>query len=425
MTVEPRERSRTLQVAGRQAPPAAASRAGRRAWLYLWAAFGIWCVLVAYGLYVGNTWRKTSYLSPPAQLVAKQGIVLYQGPRDALPVSVAEGAELVEGGLIDVPSGSEAIVKLRVENSTVRLRSNTQVRLTTMRVGRFQRELTEVKIDQLRGAANYQVAGELPDGREVEIQTPNTPGPDDSIKLIKGEYLVWVQPGGTRLSAYLGQARAEIDGFVFRLRERKWVVLGPERPDMRVALDLPERLVKNRDFGRGLTEFWLPIDIGEKGRPDIGGQRSLNDLIINGQLTKALHLTRDTTKDTHNETGLRQDITKDVWAYRSVTLSAWVKVNSASLDGGGYAGSEYPLMFRINYIAENGGEYTSAHGFYYRNDTNRPADLGQQIPQGEWTRFTLDLNSLRERPAHLLSLEVLASGHDYDAEVSGIDLTVE
>ena len=67
-----------------------------------------------------------------------------------------------------------------------------------------------------------------------------------------------------------------------------------------------------------------------------------------------------------------------MWAFRSLNLSGLVKVSSASLDGGGYAGSEYPLMFRIQYVAENGGTYNWTHGFYVQNGTNRPTDMGEE-----------------------------------------------
>ena len=411
--------SESFRGGGRSDPDQAARR---RAWICLGLAFAVFCLLAVLGLVGANTWRKTAYLAPAAQLVEKRGIVLYQGPRDSLPVSVTEGTDLEEGGTIDVPISSEATIHLRVDNSVVRLRSNTQIRLSNMRVGRFNRELTQVRLDMVQGAASYQIAGELPGGREVEVRTPNTPGSVDSVKLTKGEYLVWVQSAGTRLIAYSGQARAEVNGNVVRLRDNKWALVGSEAKQ---AFDLPEHLIKNRDFAKGLGEAWSPIDIGETGRPDVGGQRKLENVTILGQPYRSLRLTRDTPKDTHNETGLRQQIDRDVWAYRGITLAAWVRVVAASLDGGGYAGSEYPIILRVNYVAENGGTYTWSQGFFVQNESGRPTEIGEQIPPNEWYRFSLDMTKLKDRPAHIASIEVFASGHDFDAEVGGIDLIAE
>lgn len=425
MSVQPRVAAPPLRPLAEAAVSPATANARRRAWTYLWTAFIVWLVLVGSGLQAGNTWRKTAYARPPAQLIAKQGIVLYQGPRDALPVSIAERTDLEEGSVLELPASSEATIQLGVDKSTIRLRSSTRLRLAIMRVGRFNRELTKVRIEQLQGAALYTVAGELPDGRELEVKTPHTPEPQDDVKLTKGEYLVWVQPNATRLISYQGQAKAELAGAVHRLRSGRWIAFGPERPEIKQPLELPEQLLKNRDFSRGLGESWSPIDIGEKGRPDVGGQRMVVEEPINGKPTRTLRVIRDTAKDTHNETGIRQDVERDVSAYRKVTFSAFVKVAHASLDGGGYAGSEYPMMFRIKYVAENGGLYTWVRGFYVKNEANRPAEVGEQIPAHEWYRFSLDLTGLPDRPAYIATVEAFASGHDYDAQVANVELVVE
>jgi len=43
----------------------------------------------------------------------------------------------------------------------------------------------------------------------------------------------------------------------------------------------------------------------------------------------------------------------------------------------------------------------------------------------EWYRFSVDMTKLKDRPAYITSVDVFASGHDYDAEIAGIDLTAE
>jgi hypothetical protein len=425
MSVQPQSAALPREAPPIARPADAAEYAQRRAWMCILAAFGIFCVLVGWLGYTANTWRKTAYSAPAAQLTSKRGIVLYQGPRDALPVSVAEATTLEEGGTLEVPASSEAVIQLGVDRSSIRLRGGAKVRLATMRVGRFNRDLTQVRLEQLQGAANYQVAGELPDGREVEIRTPHTAGPQDGLKLTKGDYLVWVQPHTTRLISYVGQAKAQMGDYVRRLRDGRGIALGDQPPAAVRPYDLPEELLSNRSFSKGLGEGWSPIDIGEKGRPDVGGQRSVVEGTVEGRTLRTLRLTRETAKDTHNETGIRQEVNREVWAYRSLTLSAMVRVHSASLDGGGYAGSEYPMMLRVHYVAENGGSYTWAHGFYIRNTSNRPTDIGEEVRAGEWYQYRLDLMQLKDRPAYIGSLEVLASGHDFDAQVADLQLVAE
>ena len=425
MTVHPRSAAFATEAVALERSDSAAIQAQRRAWVCILAAFAVWCLLVGWLAYTANNWRKTTYSAPPAQLLAKRGIVLYQGPRDSLPLSIAETTLLEEGGVIDVPASSEAVLQLGVDRSTIRLRSGTRVRLAMMRIGRFNRDLTQVRIEQLQGAANYMIAGDLPDGREVEVRTPHALRVQDGIKLTKGEYLVWVQGETTRLMSYAGQAKAQLDDQVFRLRDSRWISFGPDQAEPPRVSSLPEQLLRNRSFAKGISDAWSPIDIGEKGRPDVGGVRLLAEEEIGGRTVRTARFLRDTAKDTHNETGLSQEINREVWAYRSVTLSALVKVTSASLDGGGYAGSEYPMMLRVNYTAENGGAYTWARGFYVRNAANRPVEIGEQINPGEWYQFRLDMMQLKDRPAYISNVEVLASGHDFDAQVADLELTAE
>ena len=103
---------------------------------------------------------------------------------------------------------------------------------------------------------------------------------------------------------------------------------------------------------------------------------------IAGRRVQAVKLSRVTEKDTHNETGITQEINRDVSAYRNLAVTAWVKVSQASLSGGGYLGSEYPVMIRVNYTDEKGGRPGWTHGFYFSNPENRPTENGEIDPAG-------------------------------------------
>ena len=126
------------------------------------------------------------------------------------------------------------------------------------------------------------------------------------MKLTKGEYLVWVQGDLTRLIAYSGQAKAQVEDAVYRLRDARWISFGPDENDKPRVNLLPEQLLRNRSFGRGLSEGWSPIDLGEKGRPDVGGTRTLADAEVAGRAVRTLRFFRDTAKDTHNGTRLHR-----------------------------------------------------------------------------------------------------------------------
>ncbi|MGE3271125.1 MAG: hypothetical protein AB7P40_20410, partial [Chloroflexota bacterium] len=114
-----------------------------------------------------------------------------------------------------------------------------------------------------------------------------------------------------------------------------------------------------------------------------------------------------------------------VSAYRTIAVTGWVKVNEASQSGGGYLGSEYPVMIRISYVDEKGGRPGWTHGFYFSNPEMRPTENGEIIAQGEWYPFLARLTDLPDRPILLRSIEVLSAGHDFDAVVADIRIIAE
>ncbi len=114
-----------------------------------------------------------------------------------------------------------------------------------------------------------------------------------------------------------------------------------------------------------------------------------------------------------------------MFPYKRLVISAWVKLNYASLSGGGYAGSEYPMAIRVKYLDFRGGEPNWAHGFYYDNPERRPTTNAERIVRGEWYFYVGDLATLDPRPSVIRSIEVLGSGHDFDAEIADIHLIAE
>jgi len=393
------------------------ARARRRAWMCLGAAFAVWCTIAMVLLGAGLNYRRNATESPPALLNVERGTVFYESIGAPDQVRARTGMSADEGSVVEVGDSGRATVEL-FDGSVVRLLSNTRLELSTLRVGKFNPDHTRIVLGMVEGAAHISVAGKLPFGREVILNTPF-----GQVSLSKGDYLVWVQEDGTRVSSYRGQAKVGTDEQVVRIRDTQRAAL-PVDGFPRGPFPLAENLLRNGDFVRQL-QGWTMLDHNEPGRPDIGGTRRLVDDTIAGRRVQALHIIRDTQKDTHNETGIVQDIDRDVSAYRNVAVTAWVKINSASLSGGGYLGSEYPLMFRVNYTDERGGRPGWTHGFYFANPENRPTDNGEIIAQGEWYPFLGSLSTLPDRPVYIKSIEVLSAGHDFDAVVADIRLIAE
>lgn len=393
-------------------------RARRRAWACLAAAFAVWCTIAIVVVGTGLNYRRNATDSPPAVLNVERGNVFYEGAGSPDQVRARPGMNADEGSAVEVGDNGRASLEL-FDGSVLQLLGNTRLELSTLRVGKFNPDHTRLVLGMVEGAAHVSVTGRLPFNRELIVNTPY-----GQVSLSKGEYLVWVQDDGTRVSSYSGRAKVGADEQAVRIRDGQRATLPVDGFPRGPFTPLTENLLKNGDFARQL-QGWTMLDKSEPGRPDVGGTRRLVDEMIVGRKVQALQITRDTQKDTHNETGITQDIDRDVSAYRNVAVTAWVKINSASLSGGGYLGSEYPLMFRVNYTDERGGRPGWTHGFYFANPENRPTDNGEIIAQGEWYPFLGRLSDLPDRPVYIKSIEVLSAGHDFDAVVADIRLIAE
>lgn len=433
----------------------AAGRARRRAWTVIWCAFVVWLALVAAGASRVDAFIRTAVSPRPAVALTARGIPLYVSPQASQgEARLKEGTRLEEGSRVEAPTGSEVVLEL-FDGSTVRLLPGAELELTSHQEGKFNRELTGIHLSLLGGPAVFSVAGGLPDGRSLVVQTRH-----GRLSLDEGEYLVWAQEGETRASAYAGQALVEQEnGVTLQMRARQRVEL-PAKDTARQPRELVENLVgngtfreldldgqlpasraqaprlvevpmicdKEDDLDAGALKGWCVFNRGERGRPDAGGRVWVHDPGLSSVSGNVIQITRTTDKNFHMKTGLEQKIDRDVYPYRKVELSAWIKVNFAELRGGGFMGSEYPLMLGVEYIAENGGRPTWERGFFYGDPEGNPVDSpvqGQQVRQGIWERFTFDLRSLGEPPARITRVVISSSGWDFDAEVADVELSVE
>ncbi|MCB9451692.1 MAG: hypothetical protein H6672_09645 [Anaerolineaceae bacterium] len=126
--------------------------------------------------------------------------------------------------------------------------------------------------------------------------------------------------------------------------------------------------------------------------------------------------------------------TIDVSGYDYLALRATFKINFQSLSVCGVAGSECPMMLRIDYLDVNGDGQRWFHGFYYHVDPQRSFPLRcdsctlehEQVIEKAW--YTYDTGNLLAliganiRPQNIVAVYFYASGHQYDVEVSDVFL---
>jgi hypothetical protein len=268
---------------------------------------------------------------------------------------------------------------------------------------------------QHAGAVRYETVG------VVLIEVPN------GLVRISGhtDATIWVDEERTRVLVYEGDARLEATGGGLGL-----VVARDQRAELGAdhrlsgPFDRAEQLLRNGDFARR-EEGWVRHD-HQDGPPDVDGQRLwVSGPQVGDRTLPALRVSRESATLAHGETGVRQALNLNVSGYRHLWLAAWVRVDRASLSGGGQLGSEYPMMLRVHYEGPvPGSEPNWVHGFYVANPENRPVRDAELVPQGEWVEYRVDLmeTDTSRLPYMLRDLEVMGQGHSYDARVADVRL---
>ena len=389
----------------------------RLVWIVVFVAFAIWVVLaVVLGRWAFGVAR-TAAAPAPSAVEEVAGVTLYRQLGQRNEASARQGILLYEGDELATSSGS--IASLRVfDGSLLQLFPEARIRVEATRIGRINRGATEAHFTLVAGALRISIPQ-----MESKAHTVNFDTVQGGVALVPGEYTLRAGSDGTRISVWDGRAAAAIGDEIVELAEgQKIVIQGGGRGF--AVLDVLENVVRNSDFAARYEE-WTPWEDREQDRADVPGRL---DIVSPGEPSapaRALRVTRTSLVDAHNETGLRQTIERDVAGARRIMLQAMVRVDLASLSGGGYIGSEYPMMLRIRYRDRRAAEQIWTRGFYYANPENRPAGLGQRIERSTWTPVEIDLTEALGQATSIASFEVFGAGHTFEASVGSIKLLVD
>ncbi len=192
-----------------------------------------------------------------------------------------------------------------------------------------------------------------------------------------------------------------------------------------------ERLVANGDFLLPFAGSWTFYDdsvlpSGAALNRVFAGQESLT-------LDRSQEHSPGLTLD-HGETGLRQDVDRDVRGYSYLELWGTFYVEEQSLSTCGQEGSECPMMIRMRYIDVQGIEREYIQGFYAYHDPALEYPLTCDSCRGEHERITLQswytfrsgnlftVLPPEQQPAIIQQVRFYASGHAYRVNVSEMEL---
>lgn len=402
----------------------------RIAWMVLLSAFAVFCLLavsIPWGTYRFVRTATAAQMASVEPIRGTSGTVLMQiGRLSTQPVSAPMDAP--EGARITTDEASKAFIQF-FEGSTLRLGPNTEVILRRMRAPRWRwsRAPNTLEIQVLRGRVTIGVAEPyfgVP--LQCEVRSPHM-----QARLSEGSYRIDVAPQETQVVAYQkgykGVGRAEIQAagetVVLGPRQRTRVPAGgPPSPPFSIT----ENLLADSTFSRPLGEAWTVFhDQGGDGDDGVDGQAS----IVEVEGRRAVQFLRRGSRDNSADVGVSQQLNVELPDQAtSLTLQAELKVLEQELAGGGFQSTEYPVIFRLKYKDAGGNDHVWYHGFYFK--PGNAMQNGEQVPRGRWYIYDsgnlLDPETgLNPPPVKLISLDVLASGHDYWSMVSVVWLLVE
>ncbi len=401
----------------------------RLAWAFVIVSFLILCLILVSTPLGIRQFIVTATESHPARVTAYDGAVLTSSARNNAWTAITKSdQEIQEETILKTESTSFAVVRL-FDDSNLQVRNNSRMVILEARTPRFgsSTQPASIRVEVQSGKVIVGVAPASQDrSRRFEVYTPH-----GVIQLEEGSYSINVTETETEVNVRTdragGHATLQAAGKSIPLErgERARIEAGrpPEGP-----LPGERNLLVNGDFQQLLSIDWILWEKREKPE-EIAGSATIET--INGR--QVVHFVRRGDNQQHSENGIRQELDLDVRDAGSLEVRFNVRLLNQSLSGGGWLSSEFPLMIRLLYRDVNGREHDWVRGFYYTNWEERPVRdeesyQGIFIPQNLWHSFeskNLMLSLGDQRPAHLISLAIYASGHDYESMVSDVGLFVK
>ncbi len=395
----------------------------RVAWLVILGAFAMFLLLCAAVPLSGRYYLEHATTPKPATLEVIGGTVRVRELGAAAPIAVTKTLALNEGSTIETDESSRCIITF-LDGSTAILFPSTQITLRAMHVATFVwgTEPITIWIDQTRGRIRVGAAQQIaPTNSALMSRLFQVFTPQLEATLTEGSYAVEVATDASQVIVTNGNAMVVAQERTVQVARGQRTVARNNEPPL-PALPAEQNLLVNGDFMDPLPRGWDDFR-------DVAGDTAR----VNGSATQTLlgdrqtiHIVRANSNQTSAITGVVQQINREVSDYRTMRLAADVRVHYQSLSGGGILSSEYPLILRIKYRDVYGSEAEWVHGFYYQNTTNNPTVNGELVPLDVWVPFeTGNLFDAVPRPFYITSLQIYASGWDYDSYVTAVRLLVE
>lgn len=350
-------------------------------------------------------------VSVPVRVISGQEVYVLAAGSPSWVVRFQQ-TTLNPGDSIRTDEDSRAFLVLP-DDSTVLMYPNTSLSLLSSNLVRYQPDKMQVILEQVRGKSRIGVAPvRSPEKRIFSVRTPTF-----TANLMEGSFTTEVL-GESRssLSARLGEAVVTDGSRLMSLSARERVTTEdgrlPEAP-----LPAAQDLVQKGDFAAPESDLQAHWTEEDRSIDAPSGAIAIQQ--------DGVHLKRE--GEGHGQTVFLQEINRDVWDFEVLVLRARVKAVHQSLPGGGWKGSEYPVMLRIRYRDISGEEREWFRGFYYfvPSEEEFLTNNATNIEEDTWYTYEQDILQLAQRPIFIRTIEVVASGRSYEGVVQYVSLVAE
>ncbi len=391
----------------------------RLAWIILLVSFTL-CVGLAVGVPLGvRQFLLTATRAQPILLQPQHGTPgLQRGGRGDLIALRDPTWDVPAGSMLVTDSAAQALLTFYAPASgseavaTVQVYGDTRLRIQSARSPRFGLSPLPHRVGLQVESGRVRITVSPAAGRETtaRLQTPHL-----TAALTAGSYEARVYGSLTEFIVREGQAEvASVGGHSVSLKETQRTIAQAGSVPLE-ALPAARNLLVNGDFRQPLEVGWetYTVEAGTVQTTAAAGR-------------SAARFFRDGIG--HAEVGIRQVLNYDVRDFTSLVLHLNVMIQGQSLPGCGSAGSECPIIVRIDYQDIYGGDRTWYHGFYSvpKAATDYLYWWSDQIPLQTWTSF--DSENLMQSdapPALIKSVTIYASGHSFEALVTEVELLAQ
>ncbi len=249
------------------------------------------------------------------------------------------------------------------------------------------------------------------------------------ITLAAGSYQVSVVPEQTIITVRTGQAKltqAQKPELTVTNGELAWMSPSAIAEEAEPA---EQNVLDNSTFTPPVLDTWQSYQLAEASTTP--GKVQFNQSEDGRRVAQFVRVGEEKL---HTEVGITQSIDEAVNVYDDLRVQLDTKILFQSLPGAGSLNSEFPLRVEVSYRDVYGKDLTWGHGFYYRDpepgEPYPPVVNGTKVRQGQWFTYQSPnliqlLNESGTRPAHINSIRIYASGHNYQSMVGEVYLLAE